>query len=1135
MNILSAQSQIPKIDMGTPQIVPPSASVSALMKFEEIPLNNYTGIPDISLPLINVPTLSKDLNVDISLKYHASSIAVSDIASDVGLGWSLFGGGTISRTIRGHADEVFQSDGSPEPGSVGIYHNTNISNHHNYYYDKIANLSQFAYNQPNEANQYYWDTVKRRKFDTEHDLWQFNFMEYTGRFYIKKNLQGILQIIPLSDYRLKIINHYATVNNNPYVPVGFTIYDEKGYRFEFDVKEISNGITQTQTTHATGSNTVPSVQKDYISAFQLSAVYDNNNNQILGLEYENQYKEGYSKVTYTKRYYNDAVLERDASCMGELPKEIIQNQTNVIQVRKLKTISINAKGKIYFDYTTGRNDTNINIGSEAPRLTGIRLVDKANNEIKKYSFTHDYSSSSLYTRMLLKKIELSQNGNYINKYELSYKSNLGLNGYKKDNWGYLAISDDEDCDYKHSESFNSFSLATTDALLGIKYPTGGAALFNFESNTYAYIGDQEITDFGKNHENLIKSQNLSYDFTADGSVLLPSVTTATTAIFRPSIVVPSDQIPPVHMMLQSYQNGGQFVESVPLICHSANCCIEINLDPNKGYKIKRTAFNSDYNDIDVVAIDFYKKANPQKKYLYGGGIRIKEIQYYESPVNIEYFDFTNLNFNPSPSRIKRYDYNEFSDPNKSSGALVHQAPIFETEGTVNLDTNCITQLGSYAATTSSAFYTEIKDFSEMPVLSTQGSHVGYKNVKVYETGNGYKEYVYTSPIDYPETDYNIGVPYIPSKNVDYKRGLLLGEKTYDSNNKILSEATNSYSFVDYEEISGHKFWQSSEYKGDIWNTYDNYLTSLNQYGLPFPVCFSVCNSKNYSSFPGYPISFTSIQQVLEAFGWAKLDSTQTKNYFYNNGITKILEKNESFEYNPLNKKISQHNSVNEDGANLKTKYFYHSGNSTYSQNRISEIEKIESYKDGKLLETKKINYNNNWSNNISFLPHEIQTSFGNGNLATEVTYDQYDPKGNLLQYTTKDGIPTAIIWGYNSTQPIAKITGVSYFDVNVSGLAADIIAASDGDIDTTTEQALISKLDIFRNAVHSLPRRDSQVSTYTYDPLIGVTSITPPSGIREVYLYDSANRLKEIKQQEKDATGNVIYKTVKEFKYNYKH
>ncbi|MDQ0478295.1 YD repeat-containing protein, partial [Chryseobacterium sp. MDT2-18] len=41
-----------------------------------------------------------------------------------------------------------------------------------------------------------------------------------------------------------------------------------------------------------------------------------------------------------------------------------------------------------------------------------------------------------------------------------------------------------------------------------------------------------------------------------------------------------------------------------------------------------------------------------------------------------------------------------------------------------------------------------------------------------------------------------------------------------------------------------------------------------------------------------------------------------------------------------------------------------------------------------------------------------------------------------------------------------------------------------------------------------------------------VTSITPPSGIRELYIYDTANRLKEVK----DITGNIL----KTYEYHYK-
>ncbi|MCL8538962.1 RHS repeat protein, partial [Chryseobacterium gallinarum] len=128
------------------------------------------------------------------------------------------------------------------------------------------------------------------------------------------------------------------------------------------------------------------------------------------------------------------------------------------------------------------------------------------------------------------------------------------------------------------------------------------------------------------------------------------------------------------------------------------------------------------------------------------------------------------------------------------------------------------------------------------------------------------------------------------------------------------------------------------------------------------------------------------------------------------------------------------------------------------------------------------------------------------------------------QYTTKDGISTVIIWGYNQTQPIAKIEGAKLSDIQQS-LIDSIVNASNTDAlagVNNDETSFLSALNTFRNSLSGY-----QVTTYTYDPLIGVRSITPPSGIRESYIYDSANRLEKVI----DANGKVL----KEMKYNYKN
>jgi len=83
---------------------------------------------------------------------------------------------------------------------------------------------------------------------------------------------------------------------------------------------------------------------------------------------------------------------------------------------------------------------------------------------------------------------------------------------------------------------------------------------------------------------------------------------------------------------------------------------------------------------------------------------------------------------------------------------------------------------------------------------------------------------------------------------------------------------------------------------------------------------------------------------------------------------------------------------------------------------------------------------------------------------------------------------------------------------------------SDSENSVTKEATLRGFFEELRDHVYF---KNSQITSYTYDPLIGITSVTDPRGYTMYYGYDAFNRLKTVK----DADGNMV----SENKYHYKN
>ena len=139
-----------------------------------------------------------------------------------------------------------------------------------------------------------------------------------------------------------------------------------------------------------------------------------------------------------------------------------------------------------------------------------------------------------------------------------------------------------------------------------------------------------------------------------------------------------------------------------------------------------------------------------------------------------------------------------------------------------------------------------------------------------------------------------------------------------------------------------------------------------------------------------------------------------------------------------------------------------------------------------------------------------------------VIYHVYDDQGNPLEVSKADGVHIYYVWGYNKRHPIAKLENFTASQAaSIQTIINTAVTTSNNDNSAGDEDALRVALNNIRNNTST-----AMVTTLTYEPLIGVTSITDPKGYTMYYYYDTANRLKYIK----DSDGKVLSKN----EYHYK-
>ncbi len=202
----------------THEVIPPSPTAAALGKYVDNPVSLFTGKPNITIPLYELKT--KGYSLPISLSYNATGVQIEDIASNVGLGWSLNAGGVITRAVKEAPDDKFIYNSAEGFGiKEGIL--THKKDLNDYKIDIFYNFFSFD----------------EKMYETEPDIFYFNFGGYSGKFFFQVK-DGAISIKSVPYQNLKFSYEQGADGQL----ISFTITDKNGVKYYF------NDIETTRNT-----------------------------------------------------------------------------------------------------------------------------------------------------------------------------------------------------------------------------------------------------------------------------------------------------------------------------------------------------------------------------------------------------------------------------------------------------------------------------------------------------------------------------------------------------------------------------------------------------------------------------------------------------------------------------------------------------------------------------------------------------------------------------------------------------------------------------------------------------------------------------------------------------------------------
>lgn len=1178
----------------TPEMLKVEApNAASFNKYIDNPIGLYNGTPEVNIPLYTL----KDgaIEIPITLRYNTSGIKVNEEASWVGLGWNLNVGGVITRQAVGGIDrqpirgrETFNADKNLNT-IMDIYDPDRDRQPTDFITTPWSHKMREAF------DWYLREPSMRLVLDEGRlspDVFYFSYPGGAGKFIIDQRNDSLYIIDRESDIKIEPVmeQHCPAISITPdakgimhfriTLPNGtvhYYNYFSNVLTSETDTRPLSETYVLAQSTYPNGQT----VRYTYDSYMHYSFTYseqiqsgDNRTAKRLDSTiFPADLQRSWGSRSLIDGIGSEFVLT-DISTNNYHISFTHSNREDLPDVKKLDQIVVSDSKKVikdihleydYFLSTFDYNCWSIDIRSsllsqkrssehfmKRLKLLTVYTLTKQEKQVDKHSFFYETKN-------------LPRKDSYAVDYWGYYNGQKGNRSYIPEAYNLMW---NKTMDYDKIKNMPSpsgtslpfaqrgydFEYCTAGILTGIQYPTGGYTNLVYEPNTFV---DYIIPTVAQTHDNTMNFKKQIRD--NNSSETPPNVKVWSHTFDRNTYVTLSvcvyrgDNSWGSVIGHQAYISGST---SADLNMRSECQLMQADWDKyhiNKGYSVskskevlvkKGTVYfvvefpdglgdQTEYGKAGDITMDIsFKTAIEDKMENEGAGIRIKELVTYDSP--------------DKKQVLKRTSYEYINpDTKKSSGILQKKLRFVnfypQTVDVIGFSTvnKCNFPEVSKMVYSSDKFEIGSDNYISTPYQSFPD--VGYTCVKETKQADGenagYTLYYFHN--EEPKTaEHSISLH-------DPLNGKMKKVEYYQQQGSMIKSETYNYISEIYHYYYGFTFHDRLNlfpniFNGSTWNTLE--MSETNESFFWRQCDYKAVYSEmkfNHRNVEGSYL-YDRLSLILHPLNTYNV--TLKQKTVAQDGV--IIR--EDYTYNPQTLQLTEKQQIFQDMYALTTTYTYPNNikkliyQEMTKKHMISPVIEEKFFKNGSLIACKLQEYKKDsktslllpykmyFSEITSKLPKDMSTFF-EGEINKDIypsdnvencKHDQY---GNLIHMVLNGAVNYIYLWGYGGQYPIAEISNTSYEEVQ---------RALNGKLPESFSDATSPNFADLDSLRKQLPQ--AHITTYKYEPGLGMTEQTSPAGHTTYYEYDELGRLLRSYIKEKDNVNIEQEQTLKMFDYHYR-